>query len=171
MNAPDSFLTLNLGEAEVRVPRERAVMAYLEQLLDQRRTVDLGRLSRGDMLQPFGAPEIGEKTGHGIYAGLSIHEGKPVELYLLDGESDAIAWKDAISWAETVAGGQLPSRFDQLVLLKNLKSEFKEECYWSGEQHADDERWAWYQYFGNGNQNYDRKDYELRARAVRRVAI
>jgi hypothetical protein len=42
MNAPDAFLTLNLGEAEVRVPREAAVMAYLEQQLDRARPLTVG---------------------------------------------------------------------------------------------------------------------------------
>jgi hypothetical protein len=155
MNAPDSFLTLNLGEAEVRVPREAAVLAYLQQLVEQRRTIDLSNVAGARIaFQRDCAHEVGEHTKDGIYAGLSVYDNRAVELYLLDGESDEIAWKGAVAWAETVAGGVLPSRVDQLVLLKNLKSEFKAECYWSGEQTADDERWAWCQYFGNGNQSY-----------------
>jgi hypothetical protein len=149
MNAPDSFLTLNLGEAEVRVPREAAVLAYLEHLVDQRRTLDLSNIPGARIaFQRDCAHEVGEQTKDGLYAGLSIHDNRAVELYLLPRESDELAWKDAIKWAEE-QGGQLPSRMDQLVLLKNMKAEFKEECYWSGEQHAD-ERWAWYQDFDYG---------------------
>jgi hypothetical protein len=172
MNAPDPFLTLNLGEAEVRVPREAAVLAYLQQLVEQRRTVDLASIPGARIaFQRDCAHDVGEHTKDGVYAGLSIHDNRAVELYLLPGESDEISWPDAVKWAETVAGGQLPSRMDQLVLLKNLKPEFKEEAYWSGEQTAD-ERWAWYQYFRNGTPVLRRsKDNELRARAVRRVAI
>jgi hypothetical protein len=58
-------------------------------------------------------------------------------------------WQDAIKWAEK-AGGELPSRFDALTLFTNLKSEFKEEWYWTSAQHASGESYAWMQHFGNG---------------------
>jgi len=116
------------------------------------------------------APEIGAEWLGGKFAGLSLHEGKPVALILLPGERDDITWKDALAWAEE-QGGVLPSRIDQLVLLQNLKPEFKQEAYWSCEQNADDERYAWYQYFSWGPQSYCGKDNTLRARAVRRVTI
>lgn len=37
-------------------------------------------------------------------------------------------------------------------------------------QDADDPDYAWYQSFNNGNQNYNWKDNNNRARAVRRLA-
>jgi hypothetical protein len=109
MNAPDPFLTLHLGEAEVRVPREAAVLAYLEQLLEQRRTVDLANIPGARIaFQRDCAHDVGEHTKDGIYAGLSIHEGRAVELYLLPGESDEISWPDAVKWAEDRRAASCP---------------------------------------------------------------
>lgn len=48
---------------------------------------------------------------------------------------------------------------------------FADEYYWSSTQHAGGEASAWSQDFSYGNQYGDRKDDELRARAVRRLAI
>ncbi|WP_075795670.1 DUF1566 domain-containing protein [Massilia putida] len=48
---------------------------------------------------------------------------------------------------------------------------FVNEWYWSSTQHASDDAYAWYQYFNYGNQSYNYKSAELRARAVRRFAI
>jgi hypothetical protein len=68
MNAPDAFLTLNLGEAEVRVPREAAVMAYLEQQLDRTRPLTIGLSAFVDRVSAA-EPNIGDKGLYGIYAG------------------------------------------------------------------------------------------------------
>ena len=89
---------------------------------------------------------------------------------LLPGELEAGTWDEAGSWAKK-QDGVLPSRIDQLVLLNNLKSEFKPEWYWSGTPYAGDESYAWFQNFGYGGQGTTRKLTRLRARAVRRVAI
>ena len=105
----------------------------------------------------------------GIYAGLSLENERPVALVLLPEEIEA-NWKDATAWADE-QDGDLPSRIDQRVLFKNLKSEFKTEAYWSCEPYAGAESYAWYQYFGYGRQDFNPKHDELRARAVRRVAI
>lgn len=122
--------------------------------------------SRVDASLPaFIATVDGEK-----YAGITIYEDKPAHLFLLPGDMDDAKWADAVTWAKK-QGGDLPTRFDLLVLFKNLKSEFKPECYWSGEEPAGDSAYAWYQYFNDGGQDTWRKDYEFRARAVRRVPI
>jgi hypothetical protein len=115
-------------------------------------------------------PPIGTELDGGIYAGLTLHDGRPHQFVLLPGEKEEITWKDATAWAEKQSG-TLPSRIDQLVLWQNLKSEFKEAWYWSGEQHAGDESYAWYQTFYDGSQDYGHKLDELRARAVRRIEI
>jgi len=115
-------------------------------------------------------PAIGTTWNGGIYAGLSLENEKPVALVLLPGDLDDGPWDDAVSWAKK-QGGVLPSRIDQLVLLQNLKSEFKPDWYWSGAPDAGDESYAWCQDFTSGTQSNDRKYTKLRARAVRRVAI
>ncbi len=48
---------------------------------------------------------------------------------------------------------------------------FDEAAYWSSTQHAADSDYAWYQCFDYGYQDSRDKDYELRARAVRRLPI
>jgi hypothetical protein len=48
---------------------------------------------------------------------------------------------------------------------------FEAEWYWSSTQSAGYEACAWYQNFANGTQLNYRKDYALRARAVRRLKI
>lgn len=43
--------------------------------------------------------------------------------------------------------------------------------YWTSTQYAGGEAYAWIQYFTNGGQRLDHKDYGFRARAVRRLPI
>lgn len=113
-------------------------------------------------------PASGDQSG--IYAGLSIENERPVALVLMPGELPDLDWVHAMRWAQE-QGNTLPSRFDHLVLYKNLKREFKEEAYWSDAPYAGDDSFAWYQYFCYGGQYGYRKYGKLRARAVRRIAI
>jgi hypothetical protein len=105
------------------------------------------------------------------YAGVIL--GKDCEqsyhLILIAGDAQEITWDQAVAWAKG-QGGELPSRREQSLLFANLKDEFTQNYYWSGERHKDD-GWAWYQYFGDGSQYGDLKGIQLRARAVRRLVI
>jgi hypothetical protein len=65
----------------------------------------------------------------------------------------------------------LPSRLESLLLFGELQSEFEPEWYWTSTQYAGYAECAWIQDFYNGDQCYGHKDYESRARAVRRVAL
>ena len=56
------------------------------------------------------------------------------------------------------------------MLWAHHRKQFKQRSYWSNEQLADVSSYAWYQSFF-GTQDPWRQDYELMARAVRRVAI
>lgn len=116
-----------------------------------------------------GLPLIGQPLEDGIYAGLTIYDNTPMKLIVLPGD-EQMGWADGLKWAEK-KGGVLPSRFDLLVLFKNLKKEFKEEAYWSGEQYEPDPSYAWFQHFGYGFQLYYHKDNVNRVRAVRRLPI
>ncbi len=106
------------------------------------------------------------------YAGIIL--GKDNEpsyhLILLPGEAEKINWANALKWASSV-GGYLPSRRDQALLYANLKEQFKDEWYWSSEQHAEYADFAWVQYFSYGSQLSYHKGNEWRARAVRRLII
>jgi hypothetical protein len=107
-----------------------------------------------------------------MYAGIVFDtEGKPDHhLILLPTEAEAINWEEAKAFAEK-AGGELPTRQQQALLYANLKGKFQNDWYWSGEQHAVDSAYAWFQNFFNGYQDTLSKSAELRARAVRRVSI
>ena len=106
------------------------------------------------------------------YAGIILGKnGDPDHhLILLPGEADSVNWKNAKEFAAK-AGGELPTRREQSLLYANLKEGFQERAYWSGEQHAANADFAWFQVFGYGGQYSGTKSRSLRARAVRRVAI
>lgn len=115
----------------------------------------------------FAMPELNEGE---IYAGAIINPaGTGNHIILLDGDNDDASWQAQMDWAKSI-GGDLPDRVEQAMLFKHLKDQFKEDWYWSNTPHSDT-RFAWGQYFGDGNQYNDGTDYSFRARAVRRVAI
>jgi hypothetical protein len=93
-------------------------------------------------------PAIGSKLELGIFAGVTLHNDDLFGLELLPGDFNG-TWAEAKDWADK-EGGVLPSRHDQLVLFRNVKGEFKDAYYWSGEQPAGDPDYAWCQGFGDG---------------------
>lgn len=88
-----------------------------------------GRLEVAATASQQSGPQIGEAYEGGRYAGLTISDNVPQRLVLLPDEAENVNWKDACDWAKE-QGGELPSRFDQLVLFNNLKSEFQDTWYW-----------------------------------------
>lgn len=110
------------------------------------------------------------------YAGLIVgKDGEPsYHLVLLPGQADDIPWDKAMEWAGKQGGqyvASLPTRRELALLYANLKEEFEDRYYWSCEAHESESGWAWSQDFDHGYQYGDHKDYELRARAVRRLVI
>jgi len=101
---------------------------------------------------------------------MSADGSKKDHVILLPGEANEVNWDDATKWAESI-GGKLPDRVEQALLFKTMKNEFKEEPYWSCEQHANEAEWAWYQGFKYGIQYYHPLTSKLRARAVRRISV
>jgi hypothetical protein len=125
-------------------------------------------------------PPIGEwwDDQGGFYAGLARgRNGAPdYHLLLTEPAQENIIWQAAMDWAKTLKidgydDFTLPNRSEQALLYANLKDMFNPEWHWSSEQYASDYDYAWYQSFGSGYQDLTRKDYELRARAVRRLVI
>lgn len=106
------------------------------------------------------------------YAGIILgKDGEPDHhLILLPGEAESVNWAQAKEFAAK-AGGELPTRREQSLLFTNLKEQFQPRWYWSGEQHASNSGYAWYQGFYDGTQNYTHKGGTCRARAVRRLVI
>ncbi len=122
------------------------------------------------LAQAVSLPAIGAAYEGGIFAGPTLHEGQLHALVLLPGEAERMNWADAQAFARN-QDGRLPSRIDQIVLFKNLKSEFKDAYYWSGEQFAGNDAYAWGQCFSGGNQCNGLKGSGYRCRAVRSLPI
>lgn len=101
---------------------------------------------------------------------LSADGSRRHAVVLLPGEIEDVRWKKAGEWA-TAQGGELPDRVEGALLFATLKDEFKPEWYWTREQHAGSVDYAWCQNFTSGGQSINRKNVQLRARAVRRLAI
>lgn len=112
-------------------------------------------------------PELNEGE---IYAGILLNEsGAPQHhLILLPGDNNDANWQTQTDWAKSI-DGELPTRAEQSLLFANCKQHFQQEWYWSGEEYS--AGGAWYQNFFNGSQGTNRKNLELRARAVRRLII
>jgi len=114
---------------------------------------------------------IGEQWNGGIFAGVTVHQNRPMGLVFLPAEEIKANWQRAGEWA-TEQGGVLPSRIDALVLYESLRAHFKTDgYYWTDTVHPGTADYAFIQDFEYGYQYYDRKDSRCRARAVRRVEI
>lgn len=101
----------------------------------------------------------------------AVITGKTMEhIYLLPGDNDGASWQEQMAWAKSI-GGDLPNRVEQAMLFASMKDQFKEAAYWSNEKHVSASEYAWCQYFYDGNQGCHYTSRELRARAVRRLAI
>lgn len=108
-----------------------------------------------------------------IYAGLILGKNGTPDYHLFlrpEKPEKTLSWADAMEWAKSI-GYELPTRQDQSLLFANCQSEFENAWYWSSEQHAHDDDYAWLQNFDHGYQSGSRKSYTDRARAVRRVPI
>lgn len=160
----NSTITLKFEEQTLTLP-SRLVTRMLEKVFDDAPPAAPAPAS----VRTSTRPAIGDTYEGGIYAGLTLLDNRVKALVLLPGDEE-LNWKDAITWAEN-QGGVLPSRVDQLVLLQNLKAQFQERAYWSGEQHAANSDCAWCQGFGYGGQYGIYVYGKLRARAVRRLEI
>jgi hypothetical protein len=129
------------------------------------------------LLSPPAIGEIWAGQG-GIYVGLSRGEdGQPdAHLVLHVAESNGkLDWEGAKAWAAAVdvdghADFRLPTRTESALLYANSRDLMDtDDWYWTGTQCAGNESCAWCQLFDDGDQLYNRKSYEARARAVRRL--
>lgn len=111
-------------------------------------------------LQEMRPPRIGDywegQGGH--YAGIARGRDGAPDYYLIVGpECDPRNWNNFVAYAPTVnIDGKTdfvpPSRKEQALMYANVPELFKEEAYWSGEQHAAISDYAYYQDFNNGHQ-------------------
>ena len=108
-------------------------------------------------------------NGEIYVATIQIAGRAPYHLILLPYHSkDEMTHQDAAEWAVTV-GGDLPNHLEQALLFTHQREQFDRDWYWSNSLHESRPAYAWYQYFGSGDQGYGHIHlYKLRARAVRR---
>lgn len=180
-------VTINIRGAEISVPAERAVHAYLREVLD---AAELAEQSPATTFRftPIDSPEtaIGAAYEGGLYVG-RLHDGE--HLYELiaaprASELDSIQWEKALDIATggiTINGHsdwQLPTRAEALALFERLHpvvkgtdEAFAETCYWTSQVYERGSAYAWVQSFGNGSQGGDHRDDNYRARFVRRLII
>ncbi len=152
-------VTVEVGGAQVAIPSQFVVKAWLESLATP---------------TPAPVPAAGRPalTAGEMYAGviLGTNGERDHHLILLPGSAEDVSWEKAKEWAASV-GGELPTRREQSLLFANLKEEFEGTWYWSGEQYAGNSNTAWFQLFDGGTQHDYHEGNELRARAVRRLTI
>jgi len=117
----------------------------------------------------FETPPLNDGEIH--IAALTDAKGELYHLILLPGDNDDATHAAQMEWAKSI-GGDLPSRVEQALLWERARDQFEKGWYWSNETtHHTESGWAWFQTFGDGNQNYNYTSSELRARAVRRLPI
>jgi hypothetical protein len=165
-------ITLTVAGALVTLPSETLAALWLN------------KVRAGDPIstprQCRAYPPIGEwwDDQGGYYAGLARgRDGAPdYHLLLAEPAQENIIWQAALDWVKAleIDGHRdftLPNRSEQALLYANLKDLFTPEWYWSSEQSASYDAYAWCQGFTSGTQYYGHKSTKLRARAVRRLAI
>lgn len=81
-----------------------------------------------------------------------------------------LKWQAAMDWASSV-GGRLPNLQEQALLFANCKPYLEPAWHWSCEANEDDDSYAWYCYFSDGNQFISPKSYEGSAVAIRTITV
>jgi len=135
---------------------------------------------KSDALARIVAPQIGQvwEGQGGVYAGISRGRDLAPDYHLIVGPEleSQTDWAAAVKWAASLTGDghadfALPFRKEQALSFANVPELFKQQYYWSCEQHASTSGYAWGQFFSNGGQYHWGKDGHGRARAVRRLII
>jgi len=116
----------------------------------------------------------------GIFAGIVAGENGAPDYFLIHATSDHelfdIDWHNSVEAAQAPINGltdwSLPTRREARLLAINCRDSFDlDSLYWTSEQRAHDDSYAWLQDFDGGGQSNDHKASKYRARAVRRVLI
>lgn len=118
-------------------------------------------------------PRIDQVVAGGKFKGIVRGENGAPDYLLFDhGEApERMPWEAAMKWAES-QGGSLPTRREQALMFANrAEDEYRKEWYWSSEQYAGYDDFAWMQGFDDGSQGTGHKSNGYRARVVRRQAI
>lgn len=176
---------LQMGDTSVTLPKKKLLRVVFNEILGHEAVEEVHRAPRVDSAHVIGragliTPPLGQEWSDqgGVFVG-TIFDPKNGDYHLIVGpEMDSEGkWQNAVDWAKTliVAGHNdfdLPNKREGRFLQCNGKHLFQDKWYWLGEQYAGGSDYAWAQLFESGNQDYwTKRDYEFRARAVRRVPI
>lgn len=113
----------------------------------------------------------------GRFAGIGTGpDGQNHLVFVHEAPHEPKTWQAYVDWCKTLeADGHKDFRPmfrpDGALAYATMKDQFKDDWYWLGEVHAGDADYAWLQYFGNGRQDIDLKDYRYLACAVRSEPI
>lgn len=164
-------VNIHLGGGPIAAATLAAIMG-----LDREPSDTAPAPSTAEPVGTFTPPAIGQPWPgiDGVYAGVSRGEdGEPdAHLVLLNAQPEAdMSWGAAVEWAQGLGdGARLPTRFESALLYANVRDKLDtSRWHWTGTQYSS--YYAWYQTFGNGNQDCSDKGNEFRARAVRRLIL
>ena len=116
----------------------------------------------------------------GIFAGIVAGKNNAPDYLLFHATSDHelfdIDWHNSVEAAQApindLTDWSLPDTREARLLAINCRDSFDlNDLYWTSEQHAHYDSFAWLQNFNLGGQGNSHKSYKYRARAVRRVLI
>jgi len=148
VNKPTDKVIFRVGDMEISKSARDVVHQLLAPIFKDAATPAVDTRTFADDAEP----QIGSALDGGIFAGLTLDDGRPARLILLPGDEE-LNWKDAKAWAAK-QDGMLPSRIDALVLWQNLKKEFKDTWYWTSAPFAGADDSTWVQSFDYGSQSY-----------------
>jgi hypothetical protein len=160
-------MQLTINSVKVSVDEAEITRMLMERLM-----------GKGGQINSAAFPKIGDHwIGQGgIFTGIGRgRDGEPDQIIITaDVELEIGGWNELNAAAKDyTADGHhdfsLPWRTEQSLQFANIKERFKEEAYWSCEQHREGSGYAWYQSFFNGNQSISHKGFRLRGVAVRRI--
>lgn len=172
----ENGVVATLGNTQVKVAGDQAARDFIAKVIapNSPPTITIKTVGRVKRL----APAIGAQWEGGIYAGIMRGRDGAPDYYLIVG--DELTGKGGMSWNAAMAlfsqsgkgeDWSLPFRKEQALCFANVPELFEQKAYWSCEPYAGGDASAWYQSFHLGTQSHWRKDYEFRARAVRRIVI
>ncbi len=150
--------TLSIGGAQLTVATEELFRAWMEKHIAPSANAPITRppLQAGERY--VGAIIRPDLTGYHLIR-------MPLDVAI------KVNWQAAMDHAAK-QGGELPDRPEAALLFATREEgEFAAEWYWTREQPAGDDGYAWCQLFGDGRQFSSHKDNDCRVGLVRRSPI
>lgn len=169
-------VVLEIAGAKVSISAKRLSQLWLADLM--RRDIVQGAAMPIVLESLNTPPAIGEvwPGQGGRYAGMSLTDDglHACHLILPDADGGDLNHLSAEEYAAALeADGHkdftVPNRVDGIVLFRNMKAQIGDVVIWLKE--PSDSGYAWSQNFNDGDQSWDRKYGQLRARPVRRLII